>query len=57
MPELGTYGSLGGMARESCLYPEVDAAVYAPFCAIASLILAQKSTTTAAQLSKALGHK
>jgi hypothetical protein len=24
MPELGTYGSLGGMARESCLYPELD---------------------------------
>jgi len=21
---LGTYGSLGGMARESCFYPEAD---------------------------------
>jgi hypothetical protein len=31
-----------------------DAAVYAPFCAFASFIVAQKSTTTAAQMSKAL---
>ena len=33
---------------------EIPAAVYVPFCAFASLIIAQKSTTTTAQLSKAL---
>jgi len=32
MPELGTYGSLGGMASNGCLYPEADSLKRHLFC-------------------------
>jgi len=47
-------GSVGRGPGNRRFYPEFDASVYAPFCAFAALIVAQKFTTTAAQMSKAL---
>ncbi len=54
MTELVTSGSVGGMASNGCLYPEADAKTYAPSCAFATLIIAQKASPVMAQLSKAL---
>jgi len=56
MPELGTYGSLGGMARESCLYPEADCKNCAAFVhvAIAPLLHKTHPVFAAAELSVSL---
>jgi len=54
MPELGTYGSLGGMARESCLYPEADNLQRGLVCVFAALNFTQTKPRCKLLLSKAL---